>query len=659
MAPHLQSESSAGLNPSLSPVASAALQDFQREHTDEFRQHNSLLLRLIPFLTDEFDIDIDPDSLPDCEQNESVNEETVRHSIVVRLLNEFWDVHCDINPNAENFSDIVDYQFLVKLFYWHLNRQTRLPSNLTRPEGVETRAERAEQRRRLFDMNLRSLLERQRETIQQQTSKGNYNSKTKGSSLVKKVAGVRNGDLPDIDQDEPTTQPLSPESESMQNNIETVVSEPMGISIVLSNLGPIDRLRILDTIIDKVMSKYEGRYGMFLKSDSERSLKAVLEGNLNQKVKSLCEAGTFELDRLLQVGNMGEQPNESGVYMHILYRRSNPGRFWLYVGQAFKLNERISSHNDPAHRQAQPSLHYHVWDSAEDMVSEFITLAVHKITSSRDDQFILNFQEMWMACVFQTMTPKHLEEYLPESVNKAWSGRHLNVAPPIWQGFTGDLAAWKEAIGGTEAFKDFLNSPDSAIRSWAWDLRHAFNDLRNSPDPIHRAYYFDVMLRNRKLAEEVCEKRKIENLQRILSQGMTRTIFGGDDTQKAHLISCSGFAFTISRQLRLGVRVGDLVRLRFHLSATPNPQKYATKASQTDPASRLAVSIEGRGTHGDYHVWLRNPGDKVISRMNALVDALEGVPLTESKEMARRWYVTRRQGTSKKDVIYTVSDDES
>jgi hypothetical protein len=356
---------------------------------------------------------------------------------------------------------------------------------------------------------------------------------------------------------------------------------------------------------------------------------------------------------------MGEQPNDSGVYMHILYRRSNPGRFWLYVGQAFKLHERISSHNDPAHRQAQPSLHYHVWDSAEDMVSEFVTLAVHKITSSRDDQFILNFQEMWMACVFQTMTAKHLEEYLPESVNKAWSGRHLNVAPPIWQGFTGDLAAWKEAIGGTETFEDFLDSPDSAIRGWAWDLRHAFNDLRNSPDPTHRAYYFDVMLRNRKLAEEVCEKRKIENLQRILSEGMTRTIFGGDDTQKAHLISCSGFAFTISRQLRLGVRVGDLVRLRFHLTATPNPQKYATKASQTDPASRLAVSIEGRGIHGDYNVWLRNHGDKVVSRMNALVDALEGVPLTESKEMARRWYVTRRQGASKKDVVYTVRDDES
>ncbi|KAL3414463.1 hypothetical protein V8F44DRAFT_591133 [Aspergillus fumigatus] len=46
----------------------------------------------------------------------------------------------------------MDYHFNVKLFYWHLNRQTRRPSNLTKPEGVETRAERAGRRRRLFDM---------------------------------------------------------------------------------------------------------------------------------------------------------------------------------------------------------------------------------------------------------------------------------------------------------------------------------------------------------------------------------------------------------------------------------------------------------------------------------------------------------------------------
>lgn len=56
-------------------------------------------------------------------------------------------------------------------------------------------------------------------------------------------------------------------------------------------------MSILDNIIHKVTSKYEARYGTFLKSDSGRNLKAILEGNLNPKAKSICESGAFELDR--------------------------------------------------------------------------------------------------------------------------------------------------------------------------------------------------------------------------------------------------------------------------------------------------------------------------------------------------------------------------
>lgn len=305
--------------------------------------------------------------------------------------------------------------------------------------------------------------------------------------------------------------------------------------------------------------------------------------------------------------------------MHIMYRRCNPGRFWLYVGQASKLAERISSHNNPIHRQAQPSLHYHVWDSAKDMVSKFVTLAVHIGTASKDDQLILNFQEMWMACIFQTMTAKHQADYLPANVNKVWAGQHLNVMPPRWQGFTGDLPASKEAIGGTKRFEDFLNSPDPAVRGWVWDIRHSFNDLRSSPDLVHRSHYFRIMAQNHKLAKEACQRKKVE-----------------DDTQGAHIISCSGFHFTISRHLNLGIKVGDQLRLQFHLTETRNPQMYATEALPTDPASRLAVSIKGQGIHGDYHVWLKNPGEKCVKRMNTLVDALEGVPLKESKGMTRR-----------------------
>lgn len=116
--------------------------------------------------------------------------------------------------------------------------------------------------------------------------------------------------------------------------------------------------------------------------------------------------------------------------------------------------------------------------------------------------------------------------------------------------------------------------------------------------------------------------------------------------------------FTIFRRLKLGVQVGDRVRLQFHLTEAPILQMYATKALATDPASRLAVSIKGQGTYGGYHAWLRNPGKKCVVKMNTLVDILEGVSLEESKEMDRRWYVKRQQGTSKKDVVYTARNNE-
>lgn len=113
----------------------------------------------------------------------------------------------------------------------------------------------------------------------------------------------------------------------------------MGILIVLGNVGPIDRTNTLDTIIDKVMSRYEARYGRFLKSDSDRNLKAVLEGKLNPKSQANLQEWNARVRKvsrfiallkcifrrafhsLLQLGNMGECPDDSGVYMHILWKK--------------------------------------------------------------------------------------------------------------------------------------------------------------------------------------------------------------------------------------------------------------------------------------------------------------------------------------------------
>ncbi|PLB49413.1 hypothetical protein P170DRAFT_495390 [Aspergillus steynii IBT 23096] len=400
------------------------------------------------------------------------------------------------------------------------------------------------------------------------------------------------------------------------------LGEPEGIPLNLDKLGPVDHIFLLDHLIGIVCERFQERYGQSL---------ASLRG----------------------LGGMPETSSNSGVYMHILWRQNDPERVWLYVGQASKLLERIACHNDPWYRRTRPSLHYHVWGAYEDIRSTFVTLISRDSITCEADRCLLNIQEMWMACLFQTLTPKHLDEYLPPTARKLWSGRHLNVVPPIWQGFTGDNHVSAEAAGGRQTFSDLILSPDPAIREWARDMRDTFNELRNSPDPLLREYYYLNMFRNRKLAEEAIVKRKLNNVQKYLSMGVWRTITGSDSSQGAHLITCSNFIFTVSRHLQLGVHVGDRVQMQFYLTETPNPRAYARGALLTDPASRLAVSIKGRGSRGDFHVWLSNRAELVVMKMNSLVDALEGFTLNESKTFRRRWYVKREPGSSERTVIYT------
>ncbi|PYH92767.1 hypothetical protein BO71DRAFT_400268 [Aspergillus ellipticus CBS 707.79] len=59
-------------------------------------------------------------------------------------------------------------------------------------------------------------------------------------------------------------------------------------------------------------------------------------------------------------------------------------------------------------------------------------------------------QEMWMALIFQTLTSLRLKEFLPKDAKILWSGNHLNVALPLWQGFTGneEQIAAQDAYGG-------------------------------------------------------------------------------------------------------------------------------------------------------------------------------------------------------------------
>lgn len=274
------------------------------------------------------------------------------------------------------------------------------------------------------------------------------------------------------------------------------------------------------------------------------------------------------------------------------------------------------------------------------MESVFVTLAIHDAPTCLKRQLFLNLQEMWMSLVFQTLTSLSLDEYLPKDVNTFWSGNHLNVALPLWQGFTGNETqdAMKDATGGRASFQQYLMSDDPTIRQWAENARDSFNDIRNSPDPVLRGYYQDLQLKRRLKAQKTWESKKLGNLEQYLSEAEATVQVSHNDELTE--IICGVFRFTISRSLQLNLGKGDRILLQFHLTETRHPNAYAWRAQPRDPASRLAVSI--RSHSNDSRVtWLSTKGHRAVNKMNSLVDILEGYTLEESRSFDRRWHVKR------------------
>lgn len=464
-------------------------------------------------------------------------------------------------------------------------------------------------------------------------------------------------------RDEATDDETSKRNDRQRRNNVVMGATP---SPNLPNLGPVDRSKILKHLLAKVKSKYGERYAPVLEIDD---LERILEDGLESAVRDICANGQFTLSRfvlfyphemaihsltnvLTSLREIGRDPTnlkECGVYLHILWRKEQPGIFWLYVGQAVVLCIRIETHNDPYRRRRNPCLHYHIWDLDDNIESVFVTLATDKQPSTPEEQLILNIQEMWMCLVFQTLTPVQLDDYLPEGVQKLWSGNHLNVALPLWQGFTGDKDSVRDATGGRHAFQQYLRSEDPIVREWAENTRDAFNDIRNSPDPVLRNYYRKILLERHAKARKTLEDKKTENLKKYLSEAET-TVHLYHDGQMA-TISCGMFQFTIPRSLKLDPKEGDVVSCRFHLAERPHPNPYAKKAEPRDPASRLAVSIRGRDRHGAFDVWLSTGGLQNVKKMNSLVDVLEGYTLEESRSFERRWYVHRE--TVERTHVYT------
>ena len=333
-----------------------------------------------------------------------------------------------------------------------------------------------------------------------------------------------------------------------------------------------------------------------------------------------------------------------GICLHIIWKKHNLNQFWLYVGQASDLSQRIRSHNDPDYRQNHPCLHYHVWNSREDIESIFVTLATFESVTSEFRHYILNLGEMWMACTLQTLRTVDLVKYLPQ-IPMPWAGLHLNVAPPIWQRFPGESNEIALGPFTREDFIGFLFSDKPHEREYVVELRSAYNDLCYSPDKRLRQYYLDNQRRASISGTNAWQRQKYMNYQQLLNVGAEVKIMEASGTLRVIL---HDYSFLVNRQLEAPVKAGDIVHIQLFLSDSPNPLRYCQRALSSDPSSRLLVLIKNsdaikQGTKV-FHRWLFSNGPDVPQRMNSLVDTLEGMSYEDSTKKQRRIRRRRKDG---------------
>lgn len=290
------------------------------------------------------------------------------------------------------------------------------------------------------------------------------------------------------------------------------------------------------------------------------------------------------------------------------------------------------------------------------MCSKFVVLATFDPSTKgqtvlRADQCLLNLLEMWMACLFQTLTARDLDKYLSPSIGRSSAGRHLNVVPPIWQRFQDETVPERKEVFDRPSFQALLHSEDAAIRSWAQKARDSYNDLRNSPDPELRKYWLDNNKRQLQQAWSSNQQSTIARTKEYL-KGKETTVKCAPG-RKRGFITCGKFIISVPSSL--DISSGSKLIVQFHLYQTAVSHRFACKAMDYDPSSRLAISIKGLNASGNkVDTWLHSSGEsKLAMRMNTLVDLLEDVPFNETCLLRRRWIVNRSETGIERQTKYT------
>jgi hypothetical protein len=283
---------------------------------------------------------------------------------------------------------------------------------------------------------------------------------------------------------------------------------------------------------------------------------------------------------------------------------------------------------------------------------EFVFLSA----TDRVDPLLLNLLEMWCCLMLQTLTKNALAKYLPANMVAPYAGTHLNIAIPLHQ------APYSVTVDTQDP--SMYHTSDPMVAQYYTSLRRRFYELKFSPNIVLRDYYAKVM-RQRVITRVQTNQKKLvkvlEGVEKLIKIHYNRS----GSAQQGFFVGY--FYFTVSRKW-VHIEHNTPIQVRFE-SITEDefrrkgnyPNVYCLKATKDDPASRLAVFIEGTSDNGaPFAGWLRSDAEKQVFKVNTLVDMLEGGSMTKSRHLPRRWIVLKLQnqhGEIARKAFYT--DDSS
>jgi hypothetical protein len=252
-----------------------------------------------------------------------------------------------------------------------------------------------------------------------------------------------------------------------------------------------------------------------------------------------------------------------------------------------------------------------------------------------DNPNLLNLLEMRCSLMLQTLTKNALLKYLPENGVAPYAGKHLNVALPLHQR--------PNKIQVEPQDPSIFHSLDPPAQRYYASRRRRFYELKFSSNPSVRAYYESVM-RQRVISKV---KRYIPKVNELCYGLEVEVRISPDKRWNSFIQSfcLSYFRFIIpttwghlEEKAPIQVRPELITEAEFKASGRI-PHVYCLEATKEDPASRLALSVEGTFADGiPFAGWLRPKGDYSVFKINSIVDILEGATMLDVSKRTRRWW---------------------